>query len=489
MEKEKDRKEVKMMIQVERTMVEAAELIFYYPITYSLSKRDELIQTAKKHGYTFFHIDDEPNNAYYAGHNISHAGLTQFFYPFVEDKLFPDSWEHRGFSRFSKAMNTEAFMNTRGRKIPFIVSSVDLILCPFGIAIIAIRTALRQQLEASDVLDFAHFFRVLVPHVQEEKGATVVYNGEHYAQRNTLIKTQLLPFLEDFFVDYEKLGEEYSHMPFFEDERMFVSGFLRTEKGAAIPEQLLYRIGQLDGTDLNSEPFISTSNMQYVESYLADRMLVRWAPNTYRVSSNRAHIQITNQSEQDAYARVCEFYSVDYYTVIMNYFYKIMLLKLTFEHSEIRWGKEKFVVDELIERITKFSSRYYFDEIIVRSEGQEASQLLRRHFRITEQYKEIKATLEELYRIQEDQEDERQSMFLFILTVYTVVSGIYGMNVVIDDWKGSIDWSKLGGYTFFEWIAWILGITGIALSFTIVGRTAYRALKTFRRKYRRKKYE
>ncbi|MBS7345790.1 MAG: hypothetical protein KIG60_09135 [Caryophanon sp.] len=477
------------MIDVKQATVESAELIFYYPITYSMAKREQLITTAQQHGFSFFHIEDEPKKEYYAGHAISHEGLTQFFYPFIEDKLFPNHWEDRGFSRFSKAWNTDATMHVRGRTIPFTISSVDLIVCPFGIAFIVIRTALRHRMTATDALDFCHFFRVLVPHVKEEKGATITYNEAHYRQTDELIRQQFLPFLSRFFVDYEKLGDEYSHMPFFEDERMFVSGFVRLEEGTQIDDVLLFRIGQLDGTDAMNEPFVSASNMGYIEQYIEAHVLKRWAPQTYRVTSNRAHMQVTTQSEHDAYARVCEFYSVDYYTVVLNYFYKIMLLKLTFEHSEIRWGKEKFVVDELIERITKFSSRYYFDEVIVRSEGREASALLRKHFRITEQYKEIKATLEELYRLQEDQEDERQSTFLFILTVYTVVSGIYGMNVVIDDWKGSIDWGKLAGYTVFEWIAWVLGITGIVLSFTIVGRTAYRGLQTFGRKYRRKKYE
>lgn len=476
-------------MEVTRTNIASAELIFYYPITYSIAKRDELIKATKKHGFSFFQVEGRPDKNDDAGYDISHEGLKQFFYPFIEDKLFPKHWRERGFSRFSKVCNEEANMQIRGRTIPFLISSTDLVICPFGIAFIVMKTAIREQMAVSDLLDFAHFFRVLVPHVESERGATIVQNGAHYNHTDRLIHEIYFPFLAQFFVDYEKLGDAYSHMPYFEDERMFVSGFVRTEEGAVIDDVLLFRLGQLDGTDAHNEPFVSASNEAYIKEYVSEHVLTRWAPQTYRVTSNRAHMEVTNQSERDAYARVCEFYSIDYYTVLLHYFYKMMLLKLTFEHSEIRWGKEKFVVDELIERITKFSSRYYFDEVIVRSEGQEVSALLRKHFRITEQYKEIKATLEELYRLQEDQEDERQSTFLFILTVYTVVSGIYGMNVVIDDWKGSVDWGKLAGYTMFEWIAWVLGITGIVLSFTIVGRTAYRALQTFRRKYRRKKYE
>lgn len=477
-------------MEVTPIIIEESELIFYYPITYSVAKRSQFIAAAQQDGYSFFHLQQkQKEGAYYGGHRISHIALEQFFYPFLEDKLFPETSEDRGFCRFSKVFNTAGQMQVRGRSIPFSLSSVDLILCPFGIAFTIIRVAMREHMQAGDVLDFSHFFRVLVPQLVEETGATIDYDGSNFSRVDDLIKNKLLPFLEAFFVDYEKLGEDYKHMPFFEDERMFVSGFLRLPLNDEIPNSLLYRIGQLNGTDKYNQPYISTSNERYIERYLHEHMLDRWAPHTYHVTSNQAHMQITNQSKQDASPRICEFYSVDYYTVIIHFFYKIILLKLTFEHSELKWGKEKFVVDELIERITKFSSRYYFNEVVVRSEGQEISQLLRKHFRINDQYKEIKATLEELYRLQEDQEDERQSMFLFILTIYTVVSGIYGMNVVIDDWKGSVDWSKLFGYTFFEWVAWVLGITGIALSFTIVGRTMFKAVRIFLQKWRRKKYE
>ncbi|WP_083998123.1 hypothetical protein [Caryophanon tenue] len=477
-------------MKLESINIEETELIFYYPVTYRMSKRQELLDMLSVYEYEFFSLEDEEKRqAYYGGHTISHQALQQFFYPFLEDKLFPEKPEHRSFSRFSKAFYENGVMDVRGKSVPFTLSSVDLTLAPFGLAFIAVRIVLHERTRLSDVLDFCHFFRVLVPHLDEEKGALYTYNGNSYSRVDHLLKTECYPFLEQFFVDYEKLGKHYSHMPFFEDERMFVSGFLRTEQGQQIDETMLFRLGQLNGTDEQNEPFISTSNPEYVKRYLEKHLLDRWAPHTYQITSNAAHMQITNQSKEDAEVRVCEFYSVGYYNVLIHFFYKIMLLKLSFEHSEIRWGKDKYVVDELIETITKFASRYYFDEVVVRTEGRETSNLLRQHFRIHEQYEEIRETLDELYRLQEDQEDERQSRFLFILTVYTVVSGIYGMNLIIEDWQGSIAWDKMAGYTVFEWIAWLLGITGILLSATIVGRSLYRGVTNFMEKKRREKWE
>ncbi|MFY4773985.1 hypothetical protein [Metabacillus sp. RGM 3146] len=38
------------------------------------------------------------------------------------------------------------------------------------------------------------------------------------------------------------------------------------------------------------------------------------------------------------------------------------------------------------------------------------------------------------------------------------------MNLVIEDWKGKKDWSKLAHYSFFEYISFTVAVTGIAIS-------------------------
>ena len=113
--------------------------------------------------------------------------------------------------------------------------------------------------------------------------------------------------------------------------------------------------------------------------------------------------------------------------------------------------------------------------------------MLRKQFRITAQYREIKETLNELYRVLEDQADERLNDLLFILTIFTVISGIYGMNLFIEDLKGNIDWSKMTDYSFFEWISLIVALCGIGLSFFLVGNLVYRTASQKMKKRRRKK--
>ncbi|WJH32373.1 hypothetical protein N6H14_18445 [Paenibacillus sp. CC-CFT747] len=76
----------------------------------------------------------------------------------------------------------------------------------------------------------------------------------------------------------------------------------------------------------------------------------------------------------------------------------------------------------------------------------------------------------------------RSNYLLMILTVYTVISGIYGMNQVIEDLKGKIDWSKLLEYSVFEYIALVVAFSGIIVSFGLSINVIY---KWTRDKWRR----
>ncbi len=64
----------------------------------------------------FFSLNNTSlENAFY-GHSISvtHEELAQFFYPFLEDKLFPEKLKSQDFLRFSKAYHTKGFFTAQG---------------------------------------------------------------------------------------------------------------------------------------------------------------------------------------------------------------------------------------------------------------------------------------------------------------------------------------------------------------------------------------
>ena len=62
------------------------------------------------------------------------------------------------------------------------------------------------------------------------------------------------------------------------------------------------------------------------------------------------------------------------------------------------------------------------------------------------------------------------------------------MNLVIVDWKGKTDWSKVPGYSFFEWISLITALAGISLSVILLVTTGGKGLWKKIRKWKRDQY-
>ena len=54
-----------------------------------------------------------------------------------------------------------------------------------------------------------------------------------------------------------------------------------------------------------------------------------------------------------------QYMGTHYYNFLIHYFYKIMLLRMSFEYSQIEWEKDEEYVKSLIKFITLFSARYY----------------------------------------------------------------------------------------------------------------------------------
>ncbi|MGM9951396.1 MAG: hypothetical protein ACI33P_14785 [Lysinibacillus sp.] len=468
--------------------IDTAYFTFILPFNFKQLKREGLIAELEKNGFALFDIENEQMQKQYYPDDIkiSHKELGQFFYPFIEDKLFPKRTSEHGFFRFSKVIETEGQLQTPVTSTGFDIHSMDVWLCPANIGMIATRVKLQGDMEISEAINFAHYFRVLEPQLDEEMGATIEVEGKRYDTFFSLVKEALLPFIEPYLVEYKEVLQYGGSVPFFEDERMYTTGMLVTKRGE-VDDTHLFRLGQMDGYSKSGHPFISAANEQYIRRYIEEHVLDRWAPYAYTVTSNQAHMHITGAPQAEKLKSIGKFFSTHYYMIIIYYFYKIILLKISFEHSEIEWKHDKAVVDELIEEITQFSAQYYFDEVAVRSEGRELSAMLRKQFRITQQYSEIKETLNELYRVLEDQADKRLNDLLFIMTIFTVISGIYGMNLVIEEWEGDIDWSKMKDYSIFEWICWVVALFGIGMSFFLVGNLAYRTISQKIKKRRRKK--
>jgi hypothetical protein len=58
-----------------------------------------------------------------------------------------------------------------------------------------------------------------------------------------------------------------------------------------------------------------------------------------------------------------------------------------------------------------------------------------------------------------------------------VISGIFGMNQVIENLKGPIDWSKMRQYSPFEYLALVVTISGIIVSLGLAVNTVWQLIK------------
>ncbi|MFJ7738165.1 hypothetical protein ACIQ2D_17760 [Lysinibacillus sp. NPDC097287] len=466
--------------------IEHAYMTFLFPFAYHTKNREELSEQLENEGFTFFTLQNkELENAFYGNDiTVSHEEIAQFFYPFVEDKLFPTQSHAQDFLRFSKSFNVTGYLQSKHEIFPYELLSIDITLCPFGNGIITTRLKMTDEVrDFSDVVNFIHYFRILEAKLDEEKGTSHHFAFGLYQSTSDLLFQYFLPFLEDYLIDYKT--NTFGGLPFLEDERMLASAYLLCKENAEIIDEHLFRLGQVDGKKPDGQPFISSTNPDYITDYVAEHTHMRWAPTSYIVTSTQAQITISNRPFSHSIRDIEKFMGKYYYNLLIHYFYKMMLLKVSFEHSEISWNKDKFVVDDLIELITRFSSHYYFDEVVVRSEGKEISHMLRKIFRIQENYLETKTTLDNLYRALEDRSDKRNNKLLFILTVFTVVSGIYGMNLVIEEWNGQVNWSNVWKFSFFEWLALLTALSGITLSFVLICYSTFTVLRNHLRRYKR----
>lgn len=471
-----------------------SHMTFLLPFGFDQTKRRETIDSLKTNGYTYFRIDDsemQERDTY--GYDIEVVGneLEQYFYPYIEHKLFPGSPEKKGFHRYTALIQRDHIMQLRDEQHHFSIRSIDVILGPFGIAFLALRIDMADAAaEISDVLDFIQHFRAIEPNLKEDKGATIVIpkTGQTFSIHDYIFE-YLCPFLNRTVLHESKLEGHFGSLPYFEDERMFVSSFLITETGADITEEHLFRVGNLNGRKPDGAPFISATNPDYIRRSLSESLHDRWAPHLYMIATEHGFSVISNRPTNELTNELSEFMGTHYYNLLLHYFYKIMLLRVSFEHSEIEWKKDEFYVKSLIKLITVFSSWYYFQEISTRSEGKELAELFRKTFHINALFNEVNTTLQELYKSQENGQASRLNMLLFILTIFTVISGIYGMNLVIKDWEAPSGWKKYSSYTVFEWISLITAVTGIGLSTYLILSTFGRMIIQRRRRNKLNMYE
>jgi len=460
------------------------------PFSYHERSKYKLYDALKEQGYTFFTLDNlQLQKAFYGDICVLHEEMDQYFLPYIERRIFPKKEKSQAFLRYSKKVEQFATLHIHQKAYQFNVLSVDIIACPFQVGFISFRIELKGDYTFDEVVDFMHHIRILEPKMPDETGIQIRRNDQVFKSVSEYMLNDLCAFMHDFINHDAVRGGYFGSLPFFEDERMLLAGYIEPEE--ALSTAQLYRLSQLDGLDEHGNPYISAENDEYMENYLDKRMNKRFSPKIEKLITEHVYMSIVLPHIPKKMQAIAQsrFMGTEYYQLILHYFYKLTLLKLSYLYSEVSVLHDQDYTEQLMEQIDQFSASYYFQEVSSRSTGIELANKLQEVFKIEQQYTEAKETLESLYRNQESTSTRRQNSLLFMLTIFTVLSGIYGMNLIIDEWKEPYKLSYLKSYTFFEWISFITAIFGIGLSIAVIATSGFSKIRLQLRKRKRRRYE
>ncbi|TYP79845.1 hypothetical protein [Paenibacillus methanolicus] len=463
---------------IEDRPLERAVLQFIFPFAYKRGSDERLILELLADRFVPFRLDDlSQERAFYGPrYGVSHQALERYFMPYSCCILFPRSAsDQNGFRRYAKTIGKACTLRTERGDMPFRLHAAEVIVCPFDLGFITLRIELaHQDLSFGEALEFADRFRVLQDVSTKDKRTSVLGARGEFTQTEDFIFREivrsLLPHLDNEVTE----GAYFETLPFFIDERMYVQSLFQFKEEAAISDMDLFRALHLDGLDEAGDPYASAGNAAYMAEYVHERRYDRWAPRTRYAMNENAFACLTQEGDVRCERLATQLFGEHYYGVLMSLFHKIALLKLANQYSHLNVERDHRSVQRLIRQINAFSAKYYFSELAANVQGSEMFLQLRRVFGSHALFEDVKETLADLFRYQENYQAKGQNNLLLILTLYTVVGGIYGMNQVIEDLKGDIDWSKLAEYSVFEYIALFITLTGLIVGIALAVIVAFR---------------
>ncbi|ETT58441.1 hypothetical protein C173_31004 [Paenibacillus sp. FSL R7-277] len=465
-----------------------ALLQFIFPFSIKAEVDEELIESLQKDGFTRFFLENkELEHAYYGeNHCVSHEKMERSYLPFAAHVLFPHEKDRDSFRRFSRVSDLLCGLQMPFQTVPFRVLSTDVFLCPFELGFLTVRVAIEEEnLPFSMVLEFADRFRNLEDVSVQDEHTFIHCHKKSFARVEDFVFRHLAAGLEPYLDPAETNGNYFETLPFFVDERMLVQAFY----GVNLPEdeeeisvEMLYRASQVDGLTIDGSPYMSASDPDYIKQYTREHCYSRWGPDTYYMTNEQTFCCVSRAKPEIAAGLISQMYGEYYYGMLLSIFHKIVLLKLANLHSRLRINHDNDEIENLIFLINKFSAKFYFLELISQSQGREIFFQLRKVYGNDALFDEVKMTLNDLFQYQDKFQAKRRDTLLMVLTVFTVISGIYGMNQVIEDLKGQIDWSKMLEYSVFEYLALFLTFSGITVSVGLTLREIWNGIRSRRKK-------
>lgn len=464
---------------------------FIFPFSIKQGECARLRSQLEAKGYTRFSLDQkELENAYYGdGYCVSHERMERSYLPFAAHVLFPREDDENTFRRFSRIFRESCRMEMPFGTVAFQVLSTDLFICPFQIGFITVRVAMDEEsFPLSQALEFADRFRTL-ENVSPKDEQTRIFTKDHcFHQVEDFIFKYLTDGLEPYLDQSELHGAFFETLPFFVNERMMVQAYYGLVTGDGTNEDislpLRFRVSQLDGLDALGRPYISATDDEYIEQYCRQHSYQRWGPDTYYMINEQTFCCVSRAEPDISVHLANQMYGEYYYGLLLNLFHKIVLLKLASIHSRLRIDQDYDEIEKLIFSINTFSAKFYFLELISQSQGREIFFQLRKIYGNDALFDEVKGTLNDLFVYQDKYRSKRRDVLLMILTVFTVISGIYGMNQVIDDLEGKINWGKMLAYSPFQYFALLLTFSGIIVSVVLTVRELWNGIRSRRRRFK-----
>jgi hypothetical protein len=473
----------------EEPIVTKAIFQLIFPFSLEKNCQNSLRETLLNEGFSLFHLGDlELEMAFYGPNNrVNHRNMERYYLPFTNHVLFPNEDDPEAFRRLSKAMSLKAILHTNRLHLGFVIHSVDLFLCPFHTGFLTLRAELDpdQQTTFSQALEFGDRMRHLQDINKLDFNTSIEYEGRKFEEVEAFVFQVLAPHLMPYLDQSTMEGTSFEKLPFIMDERMFVIGFCAVPEDTDITVHQRYRAGRLDGIDLQGNPRIGATHQPYVEQYCRRFEYDRWAPGTFYITDETCFMCVTREKPDLVTHLANQMYGEYYYGLLLNLFHRIVLLKLSISYSQVQLERKQEHTESLIRDITFFSAKYYFVEIVAQTQGREIFHQLKEVYGNDELFEDVKQTLNDLFKYQESRTSKQSSYLLTILTIYTVISGIYGMNQVIEDLKGHYHWSFLKGYSVFQWIAFIVTFSGLAVTFLLVIGVTWKWSRDFLRRWRR----
>ncbi|MEO2078424.1 MAG: hypothetical protein ABGX20_24155 [Bacillus sp. (in: firmicutes)] len=406
--------------QTKDSHVSSALFQFIIPISLKASKVQHIADFLQGNHYTPFHLNDyHSETAFYGKFHVSHKELEDFFLPITNTILFPKTTQEKGLHRYTKSLNVEAQMQGLQTQVPFRILSADVFICPYELGFLTIRTEINHQ-SFSQVQEFANCFRYL----KNEQLNTITCGGESYQTVRDFIFSMIFPPLQPYLCE---------------------------KTNALLPP-----------------------NKMYVHSFISFHEVEVTNPMTF---DELSFSYFTNEKQMETPGQITQHFGPFYYSVIINLFHQMVLIKIVKTFSEINIDKATFDFEKLNYLINSFTSNYYFNVYPAQSLGQELFRQLRSTLQIEQLYSNMKETLFSLFKFEENIVTKRDSLLLLILTLYTVVCGIFSMNLFTHDLKGNIKWNHFQSYNPFEYFAVFIVFSGIFTVFFLGLQSLYQGLK------------